>query len=127
MGVHVHVVNMIIKKYMDYIMHSNTYFIVYQQLSSCEGHTHTHSFSYLFSPDLLHLLPPLTLPTSLSHSCLVGIPSALQQTGFLFGVVLLGIVAAITDYTVILLIKNANMVRKHTYQVSSLQVHTRLL
>lgn len=46
-----------------------------------------------------------------------GIPSALRQSGFLFGVILLLLVAVITDYTVLLLIKVGFLAKKFTYQV----------
>ena len=46
----------------------------------------------------------------------VGIPAALRQSGFLTGTVLLILVAIITDYTVILLIKDAFLANKFSYQ-----------
>ena len=46
----------------------------------------------------------------------LGIPSALRQSGFLTGTVLLVLVAIITDYTVILLIKDAFLANKFSYQ-----------
>ena len=45
-----------------------------------------------------------------------GIPAALRQSGFLTGAVLLVLVAIITDYTVILLIKDAFLANKFSYQ-----------
>ncbi len=69
-------------------------------------------------------LPPSPFQTIFVHlTCIssspppIGIPSAVQQSGFLFGVVLLMIVAMITDYTVILLVKNGHMANKFSYQV----------
>ena len=58
--------------------------------------------------------PPL--PSSpLPHPS--GIPSALHEAGFGTGVVLLTLVALITDYTVLLLIKDGIMAGKFSYQV----------
>ena len=50
------------------------------------------------------------------YSSHLGIPSALRQSGFLTGTVLLILVAIITDYTVILLIKDAFLANKFSYQ-----------
>lgn len=46
-----------------------------------------------------------------------GIPSALQQAGFAAGLLLLFLAAVITDYTVLLLIKDGIIANKFTYQV----------
>ncbi len=46
-----------------------------------------------------------------------GIPSALQQAGFAAGLLLLFLAAVITDYTVLLLIKDGIIASKFTYQV----------
>ncbi len=40
-----------------------------------------------------------------------------MQSGFALGIVLLAVMAIITDYTVILLIKNGKLAKKYTYQV----------
>lgn len=47
---------------------------------------------------------------------IIGIPSALHEAGFGTGVVLLTLVALITDYTVLLLIKDGIMAGKFSYQ-----------
>lgn len=47
----------------------------------------------------------------------IGIPSALQQAGFTAGLLLLILAAIITDYTVLLLIKDGIIASKFTYQV----------
>ncbi len=40
-----------------------------------------------------------------------------MQSGFALGIVLLAVMAIITDYTVILLIKNGKLAKTYTYQV----------
>lgn len=54
---------------------------------------------------------------------ILGIPSALQQAGFTAGLLLLILAAIITDYTVLLLIKDGIIANKFTYQVSVQQGH----
>lgn len=60
--------------------------------------------------------------TSINHYHLdfrnSGIPYALQQSGFVVGLLLLIIAGVATDYTVMLLIKNGILASKFTYQVS---------
>ena len=51
------------------------------------------------------------------HVHISGIPSALQQAGFTAGLLLLLLAAIITDYTVLLLIKDGIIANKFTYQV----------
>ncbi|XP_064405359.1 putative sodium-coupled neutral amino acid transporter 11 [Halichondria panicea] len=53
---------------------------------------------------------------SIIGSGIIGIPSALMQSGFAVGIILLVVMAIITDYTVILLIKNGRLAKKYTYQ-----------
>lgn len=53
----------------------------------------------------------------LSAVITLGIPSALQQAGFTAGLLLLILAAIITDYTVLLLIKDGIIANKFTYQV----------
>ena len=48
-----------------------------------------------------------------------GIPYAMQQSGFLVGLLLLVIAGLATDYTVMLLIRNGILANQFTYQVSS--------
>ncbi len=60
----------------------------------------------------------------LIESLFAGIPAALMQSGFSVGVVLLVVMAIITDYTVILLIRNGLLVNKFTYQVPPPPTHT---
>ena len=48
----------------------------------------------------------------------IGIPAAIQLAGFVPGVMLLLLVAVITNYTVLLLIKNGIICGKFSYQVS---------
>ena len=50
--------------------------------------------------------------------CYAGIPAAIRLAGFVPGVILLVLVAVITDYTVLLLIKNGIISNKFSYQVS---------
>ena len=53
---------------------------------------------------------------SIIGSGIIGIPLALHQAGFASGVLLLGVVAVITDYTVLLLIKDGLISGKFSYQ-----------
>ncbi|CAI8049372.1 Putative sodium-coupled neutral amino acid transporter 11, partial [Geodia barretti] len=47
---------------------------------------------------------------------IIGIPAAIRLAGFVPGVILLVLVAVITDYTVLLLIKNGIISNKFSYQ-----------
>ena len=51
--------------------------------------------------------------------CHAGIPASIRLAGFVPGVILLVLVAVITDYTVLLLIKNGIISNKFSYQVSA--------
>lgn len=53
---------------------------------------------------------------SIIGSGIIGIPSALRQAGFASGVLLLILAAIVTDYTVLLLIKDGIIANKFTYQ-----------
>ena len=48
-----------------------------------------------------------------------GIPLALQESGLLTGLLLLVVVAFVTDYTVLLLIKDGILAGKSSYQVQT--------
>ena len=56
----------------------------------------------------------------------LGIPAAIRLAGFIPGVILLVLVAVITDYTVLLLIKNGIISNKFSYQVSHVTGHVTL-
>jgi sodium-coupled neutral amino acid transporter 11 len=47
---------------------------------------------------------------------IIGLPYALEQSGFFVGIFLLGFLAWLVDYTVILLIRNAKLAGQSTYQ-----------
>ena len=47
----------------------------------------------------------------------IGIPAAIRLSGFVPGVILLVLVAVVTNYTVLLLIKNGIISGKYSYQV----------
>ncbi|KAM8857056.1 putative sodium-coupled neutral amino acid transporter 11 [Synchiropus picturatus] len=53
---------------------------------------------------------------SIIGSGIIGLPYALNQAGFPFGLLLLILVAFITDYSIILLIKGGNLSGTNTYQ-----------
>ena len=56
-------------------------------------------------------VPPSPLP---------GIPAAIKLAGFVPGILLLVLVAVVTNYTVLLLIKNGIISNKFSYQVRCL-------
>ncbi|CAG2175525.1 unnamed protein product [Oppiella nova] len=54
---------------------------------------------------------------SIIGSGVIGIPYALRTGGFGFGVILIMIIALLTDYSLCILVKAGNMVGVNTYQV----------
>ncbi|NWV33190.1 AVT2 protein, partial [Grantiella picta] len=53
---------------------------------------------------------------SITGSGLIGLPYSMKEAGFPLGVLLLSMVASITDYSIILLIKGGNLSSTKTYQ-----------
>lgn len=54
---------------------------------------------------------------SIIGSGVIGMPYALKESGVLLGLFTLCMVAALTDYSLILLVKNGNLSKTSTYQV----------
>lgn len=54
--------------------------------------------------------------TAYNFNCVLGIPYALHEAGFGFGLLLLIFIAYVTDYSLILMVKSGHLSGKFSYQ-----------